>query len=69
MHILNRYEIDNVLFTEYTSDGVNVSHISESSISQTGIEDIEIIEEPSELEMILFETQYQTTLLEIGGMI
>lgn len=51
----------------YTKDGVNVSNVVTELIQ---LEQPEIIEQPTTEEQILFETKYQTLLLEtmaLGG--
>lgn len=66
--ILNKYEQDGNQVTEYTKDGETVSHVVKTPLPQ----EVESEEpEPTIEEQILFETQYQTAVLEIlslGGM-
>lgn len=67
-YILNKYTENNEIVTEYTIDGETISHIVRVPIPQE-IEPIEPV--PTIEEQILFETQYQTAVLEIltlGGM-
>ena len=68
MEIINQYEKENYKITEYTKDGINVSHIIKTPIP---IETIDQEVETTIEEQILAENQYQTALLEIqmlGGM-
>lgn len=68
MEILKQYIYDAYQVTEYTKDGETVSHVVKTPIPQE-IEPIEPV--PTIEEQILFETQYQTAVLEIltlGGM-
>ena len=66
LQILNQYIEDNMQVTEYTKDGTTISHVEKIAIPT----EIEIIEQPTAEEQILFETKYQTLLLEtmaLGG--
>ena len=66
LEILNQYIEDNMQVTEYTKDGETISHTVKTPI----LTEIEAIEQPSTEEQILFETKYQTLLLEtmaLGG--
>lgn len=65
MIILREYEEHRMNVIEYTKDGETVSHVVKTPIAQES--------EPEELqptieEEILFETKYQTMILEMGGM-
>lgn len=66
MEILNQYEEGSIQTTEYTKDGVNVSHVVKVPIQSQLTSDPPTIEE-----RILTENQYQTALLEMttGGVI
>lgn len=65
MIILREYVSDGFNIIEYTKDGETVSHTVKTPIPQ----EIEPIEpQPTIHEQILYETQYQTTILEMGGM-
>lgn len=66
LKILNEYIEGNSKVIEYTKDGETVSHRVETAIPM----EIETTEQPSMEEQILFETKYQTLLLEtmaLGG--
>lgn len=56
--ILNSYTKDNKIITEYTTDGVNVSHVVEELI----VEDINLIDNSNELKAEDIQAQ---TLLNI----
>lgn len=65
LKILNQYIEDNLQVTEYTKDGTTVSHTVKVPIQTE-----EPTPQPTLEERILFETEYQTTLLElmnVGG--
>jgi len=69
IRVLREYKTEeNVLVTEYTKDGKTVSHTVKTPIPTNVIEPTE--EQPTMEEQILFETKYQTLLLEtmtLGG--
>lgn len=60
LEVLNRYIEDNMEVVEYTKDGKTISHTVKTPIPT----EIETIEQPTMEEQILFETKYQTLLLE-----
>lgn len=66
LKVISEKVIDGALVVEYSKDGKTVSHTTRSFI-QEHEDSIEQSVKPSELEQILFETQYQTMLLEMGG--
>lgn len=69
LRILNQHEQDGYQITEYTKDGITISHTAEVLIQTEPVEPIE--PQPSIDERILAENQYQTMLLELttlGGM-
>lgn len=65
MKVLNRYEQDGLSVTEYTNDGVNVSHVVKTILITEPIEinPLPTLEEIQE--QTLLETQYQTLLIEM----
>jgi len=65
---LREYRENNVIVTEYTHDGTNVSHrVEKPKQAVVSIEENQTIS-PSLEEQILFENKYQTMILEMGGM-
>lgn len=60
MEVLNEYIQDDLEIVEYTRDGVTISHIVKTPILQ-GLEE----PQPSTEEEILYETKYQTLILEM----
>lgn len=68
IYLLREYTEDNIKIAEYTKDGETVSHRVETPI--TSEDATPIIEQPTMDEQILFESKYQTLLLEtmtLGG--
>ena len=66
LQIFNEYIQSNFKIVEYTNDGKTISHTVKTPIPS----ETEIIEQPTMDEQILFETKYQTLLLEtmaLGG--
>ena len=66
LQIFNEYIQSNFKIVEYTNDGKTISHTVKTPIPS----ETEIIEQPTMGEQILFETKYQTLLLEtmaLGG--
>lgn len=61
MEVLNEYVEGKVKVTKYTKDGVTVSHTVKTPILQ----ELEEEPQPTIEEEILFETKYQTMLLEM----
>lgn len=69
VRILRVHTEGDTQITEYTRDGKTVSHEVRNPIS-TESDSVQIIEQPTMGEQILFETKYQTLLLEtmaLGG--
>lgn len=69
MKILNQYiSEEGKRVTQYSRDGVNVTHTVVDDVPQEVTEQEEVIEEapptPTIEEKILYETQYQTMLIE-----
>lgn len=69
MEILNQYiNEEGKRVTQYSRDGVNVTHTVVDDVPQEVTEQEEVIEEvtptPTIEEKILYETQYQTMLIE-----
>lgn len=67
LQILREYVQDGYTITEYTRDGETISHTVKTAIPPE-IEPVE--EQPTLEEQILFETKYQTLILEtmqLGG--
>ena len=66
LQILSQYEREGMAVTEYTRDGETISHVVKTPLPT----ETETTEQPTAEEQILFETKYQTLLLEtmaLGG--
>ena len=61
--LLRKYEENEFLIEEYTHDGETVSHIVRTLIMDDSMVE-EVVPEPSIEEKTLYETQYQTMLIE-----
>ena len=61
--LLTSYEEDGYLIEKYTRDGETVSHTVRTLIMDDSMVE-EAVPEPSIEEKILYETQYQTMLIE-----
>ena len=66
LYVLREYKRDNVIVTEFTRNGIEVSHVVEmQSEPEVTVVETELAP-PSIGEQILFETKYQTMILEMG---
>ncbi len=61
--LLGKYEEDGFLIEEYTRDGQTVSHTVRTLIMDDSMVE-EVVPESSIEEKTLYETQYQTMLIE-----